>query len=106
MHDLDLIHVFGTSTKELKKKYISKLLSKKDNPHYNIKVLCATRGVGNASIDSPNVRFVYRIDLDPPILDITQEKGRAGRKNEDFTNDYKYTMCYFIETYIQLYRHI
>ena len=42
MHDLDLIHVVGTMNKEDKTNYISKFLYEKENPHCNIKVLCAT----------------------------------------------------------------
>ena len=106
MHDLGLIHVVGTMTKEDKNNYISKLPSENLNPHYNIKVLCATIGVGNAGIDYPNVRVVYLIDIDPYLFCITQEKGRAGRQDEALPNYYKYIMCFSIGTYIQLYRRI
>ena len=68
--------------------------------------MCETSGVGNAGIDSPNVCVVYRIDIDPSLLDITQEKGRTDRRDEALPNYYKYIMCFSIETYVRLYRHI
>ena len=106
MNDLDLINLIRTMTKEYKMKYFSKFLSEMDNPHYNIKVLCETSGVGNARIDYPHVCIVYCIDLAPYILDINQEMGRAVRQDEASPNDYRYIMCFSIETYIELYYHI
>ena len=103
IHHSDLIRVVGTMTKEEKTKYISKFLSKKYNLYYNINVLCATSRVGNSGIDSPNVHVVYHIYISPYLLGVNQEKGRAVSRDEDFPNDYKYIMCFFIETSIQLY---
>ena len=72
MHDLDLINIVGTMNNEEKTKYISKFISKKENTHYNIKVLCETSGLGNDGIDSLNVRALYCIYIDPSLLDNTQ----------------------------------
>ena len=80
-HDLDLIHVVRNINKEEKIKYINKFLSKKDNLHYNIKFLCATSNVGNAVIDYPNVPVVYHFDLDPSLLNTTQEKFRHWKQH-------------------------
>ena len=102
MHDLDSIHVVGTMTKEQKNNYISKFLSKNDNPHFNIKVFCATSGVGNAGIDPPNVCVVCCIDISPSLLDTTKNKGGARRLEEASPNDNKYIMCFSFETYIQV----
>ena len=67
MYDLNSFYVVGSMTKKQKTKYISKFLYKK-NMLCNIKVLCATSGVGNAGIYSPNFRVLYPIDIAPYLL--------------------------------------
>ena len=65
----------GTLSKEKKSQLISDFLLPGKIKRSNFNVLCATSGVGNADIDSPNIRAVYRIEFPPSIIDICQEKG-------------------------------
>ena len=78
----------------------------KSNPDYRINVLCATSGVGNAGIDCSDVRVVYRLDFPPSILDIAQEKGRAGRRPGAKAEDNHYIMCYSLDSLLTLYKRI
>ena len=55
----DVITLVGTLTREEKTHLINVFL---DNNETNLNVLCATSGVGNAGIDSPNIRAVFRIN--------------------------------------------
>ena len=68
---VDILTLVGTLTKEEKAEYIRLFVngSSKENCSLDMRVLCATSGVGNAGIDSPDVRSVYRIDFPPSILD-------------------------------------
>ena len=67
----------GTLTKEEKAAFISMFIngSSNTNSTLDMRILCATSGVGNAGIDSPDIRAVYRIDFPPSILDMVQERG-------------------------------
>ena len=46
----------------------------------SIQVLCATSGVGNVGIDSPNIRSVFRLEFPPSIMDFVQEKRPCWKK--------------------------
>ena len=69
-----------------------------------MRLLCATSGVGNAGIDCPDVRTVYRIDFPPSILDLAQEKGRAGRRPNTSADNFHYTVCYSLESFLYLFK--
>ena len=78
----------------------------KTYPDYKVRVLCATSGVGNAGINCRDVRIVYCMDFPPSLLDIAQEKGRAGRRPDAVANDYHYIMCYSLDSLLHLYKRI
>ena len=80
--NVDVLTLVGTLTKEEKAEYIRLFVngSNRVNCSLDMRVLCATSSVGNAGIDSPDVRAVYRIDFPPSVHDFVQEKGRAGRR--------------------------
>ena len=105
---VDILTLVGTLTKEEKAEYIRLFVngSAKENCSLDMRVLCATSGVGNAGIDSPDVRSVYRIDFPPSILDFVQEKGRAGRRIGALPSDYLYHVCISIESLLFLFKRI
>jgi superfamily II DNA helicase RecQ len=107
LKDIDIISLVGTLTKQEKTELI-RLFVNGSRKHQDLKLrlLCATSGVGNAGIDCPDVRAVYRIDFPPSILDLAQEKGRAGRRPGSTPDDFHYTLCYSLETYLYLFKRI
>ena len=80
--------------------------SSKPSSSLDMRVLCATSGVGNAGIDSPDIRSVYRIDFPPSLLDLVQERGRAGRRSGAISADYNYHVCISIESFLYLFKRI
>ena len=107
MKDIDVITLIGTLTKEEKARLIRIFVNgSQQHPDLKIRLLCATSGVGNAGIDCPDVRAVYRIDFPPSILDMAQEKGRAGRRPGASADDFHYILCYSLETYLYLFKRI
>ena len=80
--------------------------SSNPNSQLDMRVLCATSGVGNAGIDSPNIRAVYRIDFPPSILDMVQERGRAGRRPGSTSANYNYHVCISLESFLYLFKRI
>jgi len=103
LSDCDVLTLVGTLTKE-EKAYIIKLFLS-DN-ETNLNVLCATSGVGNAGLDSRNIRAVYRVDFPPSILDISQERGRAGRREDATAENYSYNLCFSLEGFMHLFKRI
>jgi superfamily II DNA helicase RecQ len=99
----DVVTLVGTLTREEKAHLINVFL---DSNETNLNVLCATSGVGNAGIDSPNIRAVYRLDFPPSILDISQECGRAGRRADATPNHYSYNICFNLEGFLHLFKRI
>ena len=55
LHKIDIITLLGTMTKEEKAFYMNIFLSQMQTNKYNPHILCATSGVGNAGIDSPQI---------------------------------------------------
>jgi len=105
MRSIDIISLVGTFTKEEKAKKIRSFVNGSyRHPELKLNLLCATSGVGNAGIESPDVHSVYRVDFPPSILDIAQEKGRAGRRPGASSNDFHYVVCYSLETYLYLFK--
>ena len=105
---IDVLTLVGTLTKEEKAANIRLFLNGSviDTSTTDVRVLCATSGVGNAGIDSPDVRSVYRIDFPPSLLDVIQEKGRAGRRADATSNDYSYHICISLESLLFLFKRI
>ena len=77
---IDIATVIGRTKKEAKAETLKIFFNNSPQGSLNFQILCCTGGVGNAGIDSPDIRTVYRIDVPPSILDICQEIGRAGRR--------------------------
>jgi hypothetical protein len=102
----DIITLVGTQFQYQKAKYINLFVSGIDTDQYRPRILCATSGVGNAGIDSPDIRSVYRMDFPPSIIDICQEKGRAGRRPGALPTDYNYTICFSLESFLLLFKRI
>ena len=72
----------------------------------NLRVLCCTSGVGNAGIDSPDIRAVYRIDFPPSVVDICQERGRAGRRPNALPTTHWYKLLFSLESFLYLFKRI
>jgi ATP-dependent helicase YprA (DUF1998 family) len=69
---------------------------------FNPQILAATSGAANAGLDDPEVYGVTRIDFPPSILDIKQEKGRAGRRPGATPDCNWYVLCFSLESFIVL----
>ena len=76
----DIMCIHGQLSKEEKASYTQLFLNPEHEEDQKIKVLCATSGVGNVGIDSPDIRAVFRLEFPPSLMDLSQEKGRAGRR--------------------------
>jgi superfamily II DNA helicase RecQ len=68
--------------------------------------ICTTSGVGNAGIDSPDIRAVFRLDFSPSIIDVCQEKGCAGCCPNTLSQDYIYYIAFSLESFIHLFKRI
>ena len=99
----DVLTLIGTLTKDEKSFLINAFL---DVNETKMSVLCATSGVGNAGIDSKNIKAVYRIDFPPSILDIAQERGRAGRRPDASPDDYSYNIYFSLESFFYVFKRI
>lgn len=98
----------GTLMKQEKVEYICLFVkgSSRPNCSLDMRVLCTTSGVGNAGIDSPDVRCVYRIDFPPSVHGFVQEKGHAGCRLDASPSDYSYHVCISIESLLYLFKRI
>ena len=105
---VDALTLTGILTKEEKAAFIRMFIngSSKEDSTLDMRVLCATSGVGNAGIDSPDIRAVYRIDFPPSILDMVQERGRAGRRPDATSMNYNYYVCISLESFLYLFNRI
>ena len=105
MKGIDVISLVGTLTKDENAELLRLFINgSRKHPDIKLRLLCATSGVGNAGIDCPDVRAVYRIDFPPSILDLAQEKGRAGRRPGATANNFHYTVCYLLESFLYLFK--
>ena len=98
----DVLVIHGHQSKEEKSAYL-RHFSTCNGKKKNVKIACATSKVASAGIDCKDVRFVFRIDLLPPIWDLAQEMGRAGRGPFATGNDYKYFLFFKLADLIYLY---
>ena len=102
----DVMTLVGTQTSAQKASTINVFINGSDKLEYNLDVLCATSGVGNAGIDCSEIRAVYRVDFPPSISDITQERVRAGRGDDATPDDYMYQVAISLESFLYLYKQI
>ena len=93
----------GTQTRAQKATTINIFINGSDEElEYNLDVLCATSGVGNAGIDCREIRAVYRVNFPPSISDISQEHGRAGHRDDATPDDYMYQVAISLESFLYL----
>ena len=85
---------------------INRFVNGRDALGKKMNILCATSGVGNAGIDCPDVRAVYRIDFPPSIADLSQECGRAGRRNDATPDNYVYQVAICLESFLHIFQRI
>ena len=110
----DIVSVTGAQMKEQKFHHIN-LFAATNLPNlplfetsndvtqpFNPQILTATSGAANAGLDSPDVYGVGRAEFPPTLVDVLQEKGRAGRRpNASAATDW-YLFCLSLETYVYL----
>jgi superfamily II DNA helicase RecQ len=110
----DLLMIIGTLQREQKFYHIRKFTqsnapnasildscSEETRP-FNPQILTATSGAANAGIDDPEVFGVCRTEFPPSVLDVKQEKGRAGRRpTADPSTDW-YLLCISLESIVIL----
>jgi len=73
-----------------------------DKRPFNPQILVATSGAANAGIDDPEVYGVTRMDFPPSLLDVQQEKGRAGRRPFANSDSDWYLLCLSLESLVVL----
>lgn len=103
LFEKDVICIHGQLSKEEKSRYTQIFLNPELEEDESIKVLCATSGVGNVGIDSPDIRGVFRLEFPPSIMDLVQEKGRAGRRPIADPSNFGYTLYFSIESYLYIF---
>ena len=94
LHQFEVLSIHGHLPKLEKSRYMQMFLNPTHPDDKNVKVLCATSGVGNVGIDSPDIREVFRLEFPPSLLDIVQESGRAGRLAIPDPANFKYTLYF------------
>ena len=92
---IDISTVIGRMNREAKAESLRIFFNNSIQGILNLQIFSCTSGVGNAVIDSPEVRTMYRIDFPPSILDICQERGRAGRLPGASPETYSYKAMFF-----------
>ncbi len=73
---------------------------------FNPQMLTATSGAANAGLDSPDVYGVGHAEFPPTLVDVLQEKGRAGRRPTASPATDWYLVCLSLEMYVYLLRHM
>ena len=99
----DVLTLVGTPTREQKAEKINCFINGIPGVECNPNILCATSGVGNAEIDSSEIRAVYRVDFPPSIIDMSQELERAGRNDDATPDGYSYHVEMHIESFLYIY---
>jgi hypothetical protein len=72
---------------------------------FNPQILTATSGAANAGLNSEDVFGVRRAEFPPTLVDVLQEKGRAGRRPNALAATDWYLVCLSLETYVYLLHH-
>jgi hypothetical protein len=75
---------------------------REDARPFNPQILTATSGAANAGIDVLDVFGVTRLEFPPSLLDVQQEKGRAGRRPNATSDRDWYLLCLSLETFVVL----
>ena len=102
-HVIDILTLVGTMTKEEKAFFTNMFLNDGDDPRFKPDIMCATSSVGNAGIDLSRIGVVYRLGIPETVLDLYQEKGRAGCYPNSLAIDNKYVLCFSIKDLIYLF---
>ena len=101
---IDVLTIHGRQMRTQKASYLDLLVSEQTTLAHDVCILCATRGVVNAGIDSKHVRCAIRIEFPPSIQDIFQEKGRVRRIQAATPDDFVYLICFDIDSFVLLLR--
>jgi len=101
-HEVIVIH--GQLSKVEKGTYTRFFLDPDHDDDLDINILCATSGVENVGLDSPQIRNVLRMDLPPSPLDFVQEIGRAGRVIPSDSANFSYILYFSFENFIYIFR--
>ena len=103
IHHNEVIVIHGQLSKVEKGTYTRFFLDPDHNDDLDINVLCATSGVGNVGLDSPQIRNVLRMDLPSSPLDFVQEIGRAGRVIPPDPDNFSYILYFSLENFIYIF---
>ena len=102
--DCNVLTLVGTQSRAQKAATINGFINGFDGVDCNPDILCATSGVGNAGIDSSDIRAVYRVDFPPSISDMSQELGRAGHNDDATPDDYMFQVAIYIDSFLYIYK--
>ena len=105
LRSVEYIDINGEMPKKEKTLKIFHFVNGND-PECDFKILLATSGVGNAGIDSKEIRAVFRLDMPASVYDLSQEMGRAGRTNIATQDDYFYQVFFTLDHVRYLFRRI
>ena len=104
LHQIDIITLVGTMTKEEKAFYTNLFLSDSKNRKYKPHIMCATSGVGNMAIDSSKLDIVYRLGMPETVSDLFQDKGRAGRYANALPSENRYILSFSIKDLLYFFK--
>ena len=102
--DCDVLTLVGTQSRAQKASTINGFINGFDGVECNPDILCATSGVGNAGINSTDIRAVYRVDFPPSISDMSQELGRAGHNDDATPDEYMFQVAIHIDSFLYIYK--
>ena len=105
LYCIDVLLIDGQMSREEKSSYLKAFLPC-NGTDTNFKILCATSGVANASIDCKDICYVFCVDLPSSIYNLAQEMGRAGRRPHSASNNYAYNLYFSLEQFVYLYQRI
>ena len=100
-HEVIVVH--GNLSKVEKSRYIQFFINPDHPDDVNINVICATSGVVNANLDSPQFINVSRMEFPPPPLDFVQDICRAGRVLPTYTINYSYILYLCIDKFLYIF---
>ena len=72
---IDIVTVIGRMKRESKAETLRLFFNNSLQGSLNFRIFCCTSGVGNAGINSPDIRTVYRINFPPSILDFSRKEA-------------------------------
>ena len=92
----EVIVIHDQLSKVEKGTYTTFFLDPDHNDDFNINVLCATSGVGNVGLDSPQIRNVLRMDLPP-------RDWSSGRVISPDPDNFSYILYFSLENFISIF---